>query len=279
MLRETVAAGVGLNLLDFGHDPIERAGHQLVHRLGLMALDEIGMVAVAAEQGLQFLVADPGQDGGPGDLVAVQVQDRQHDAVGRRVEKLVRMPTGGQGPRFGLAVADHASREKIGVIEHRAVGVRKGVAQFAPFVDRAGRFGGRVAGNPARKGKLREQPLHPRFVLRNVRVNLAVGSFQIGVGDDPRGAVARPGDVDRVEIMLFDGAVEMNVDEVQSGRGSPVPQQPRLDVFVPQGLLQERVVEEIDLTDGQIVSRPPIGVDFAEPFRGKWLSHDTVSSG
>ena len=46
----------------------------------------------------------------------------------------------------------------------------------------------------------------------------------------------RPGDVDHVEIVLLDEPVQMRVDEVQSGRGSPVPEQPRLDVLLCQRL-------------------------------------------
>ena len=51
--------------------------------VGLVAFDEVGLVAVAAEERFQFLVADARQDGRTGDLVAVEVQDRQHGAVAR----------------------------------------------------------------------------------------------------------------------------------------------------------------------------------------------------
>ena len=78
---EPFVAGVVLDLLDFVEDGIERGGHELVHFGGVVALDEIGLVAVTAEQGVQFLVADAREDGGVGDLVAVEVQDGQDRAV------------------------------------------------------------------------------------------------------------------------------------------------------------------------------------------------------
>jgi hypothetical protein len=39
------------------------------------------------------------------------------------------------------------------------------------------------------------------------------------------------GDVNDICIMLFDQAVQMNVNEVLSRRSSPVPEQPWLDLF------------------------------------------------
>ena len=45
-------------------------------------------------------------------------------AVADRVEKLVAVPTRGQRPRFGLAVADDAGHDQVGVVEDRPVGVR-----------------------------------------------------------------------------------------------------------------------------------------------------------
>ena len=77
-------------------------GHGLMHLCRLVAFDEVGRPAVAAQQLLQFLVRDARQDGRVGDLVAVEMQDRQHRAVGDRVEELVGMPGGGQRDRFPL---------------------------------------------------------------------------------------------------------------------------------------------------------------------------------
>jgi hypothetical protein len=68
------------------------------------------------------------------------------------------------------------------------------------------------------------------------------------------------GDVDHVEIVFLDQPVEVNVDEIQTGCGSPVPEQPRLDVFLTKRLLKQRIVVKIDLTDRQVVGRAPVSI-------------------
>src|SRR5208282_1380088 len=54
------------------------------------------------------------------------------------------------------------------------------------------------------------------------------------------------------------GWVQVNIDEVQTRRGSPMARQSRLDVILGEGLLEQRVVVEIDLTDRQVVGGPPV---------------------
>ena len=99
-------------------------------------------------------------------------------AVADRVEELVAVPAGGQRPGLGLAVADDAGDDQVGVVEGRAVGVRQGVAQLAAFVDRAGRLRRDVAGNAAGERELREEPLHACLVLADVGIDLAVGALR-----------------------------------------------------------------------------------------------------
>jgi hypothetical protein len=73
--------------------------------------------------------------------------------------------------------------------------------------------------------------------------------------------VARAGYKDRVEVARLDDAVHVRVHEVQARRGAPVAEQPRLDVLKGQRLAQERVVQQVDLADRQVVRGPPVGVD------------------
>src|SRR5215472_13541863 len=100
-----------------------------------MSLDEIRRVAVAAEQMIQLFMADPGENGGIGDLVAVEVKDGQNRPVPRRVEEFVGVPARCQRSSFRFAVADDAGNNKIRVVEGGPVGMREGVAKFAAFVD------------------------------------------------------------------------------------------------------------------------------------------------
>ena len=55
-------------------------------------------------------------------------------------------------------------------------------------------------------------------------------------------------------------AVEVGVDEVQARRRAPVAEQARLDVLGLQRLAEQRIVEQIDLADGEIVGRAPVAV-------------------
>src|SRR5207247_9863876 len=102
-----------------------------------------------------------------------------------------------------------------------------------------------------RKRELREQSLHALGVLRDVRIDLAVRSFEVRVGYQPWPAVARTGDVNDVEIVPADQPVHVDINEIQAGRRAPVPQQTRLDVFGAQRLPQEWIIEKVDLSYGK----------------------------
>ena len=252
---------VGLDAADLADHRLERRGHELVHHRRLVAFDEMRRVSVSAKKRFKLLVADPRQHGRIGDLVAVEMQDRQHRAVAHRIEKLVGMPARRERSRLRFAVADDRGDDEIGIVEGGAEGVRKRVAELAALVDGAGRLRRDVARNAAGKRELGEEPLHALHVLRDARIDFAVGALEIGVGDQPRPAVAGAGDVDHVEIVLLDQPIEMRVDEVEARRRAPVPEQARLDVLLLERLTQQGIVEQVDLADGQIVGGAPIGVD------------------
>ncbi len=210
---------------------------------------------------------DAGEEAGIGDLVPVQVEDRQHAAVAGRVEEFVTVPSGGEGAGLRLAVADDAGDDQVRVVEGGAVGVAQGVAELAALVDAARRLRGDVAGNAPREAELLEQLLHPLRVPADLRIDLAVGPFEVGVGDHRRAAVPRADDIDHVQVITLDDPVEVGAEHVQAGRRSPVAEQPRLDVLPQQRLPQQRVVQQVDLPDREVVGRPPVGVELAELVR------------
>ena len=179
------------------------------------------------------------------------------------------MPARRQRPGLGLAVADDAADEQVGVVERGAVGVGERVAELAALVDRAGRLRRDVARDPAGERELAEQPAHPLLVVADVRVDLAVGALEVHVRHHAGPAVARAGDVDRVQVARADHAVHVRVDEVQARGRAPVAEQARLDVLEPQRLAQQRVVEQVDLADREVVRRPPVGVESAPARPGR----------
>jgi len=230
-LRGAVGAGAAWMFWISVITGVQRLGHLPVHGLRFVALDEVGRVAVAAKQRFQFLVADAGQHGGVGDLVSVKVQDRQDGPVGRGVEELIGVPAGGQRAGLGLAVADDAGDDQVGVVEGGAEGVAERVAEFTALVDRAGRLRGDVAGDAAGERKLLEQPSYALLILADVRVDLAIDALQVDVGHHAGAAVAGAADVEHVQVVCLDDAVEVDVDEVQAGRRAPMSEQPGFDVF------------------------------------------------
>jgi len=95
-------------------------------------------------------------------------------------------------------------------------------------------------------------------------MHLGVGALEIRAGIERRASVAGPGDVDDVGVVFFNEAVQMNVDQVLPGRGSPVAQQARLDLRGSQPFAQQRILKEVDLADAQIVGRAPVAMHFVE---------------
>ena len=129
-------------------DAIQGRCHELMHRRRIFALDEVRRVAVPAEQLIQFLVTDPGQDAGVGDLVAVEVQDRQDHAIADRVQELVGVPTRRQRAGLRLAIADDAGDDQVRVVVGGAKRVGEGIAQLATLVNRPGVSGATWLGMP-----------------------------------------------------------------------------------------------------------------------------------
>ena len=78
--------------------------------------------------------------------------------------------------------------------------------------------------------------------------------------------MSRTGDVNDICIMLFDEPIQMNVDEILSRRSSPVPKQPWFDLFGLERLSQQGILEEVDLTDAQIIRGAPVAVHLVEHF-------------
>jgi hypothetical protein len=63
------------------------------------------------------------------------------------------------------------------------------------------------------------------------------------------------------EVTSLDDAVEMGIDEIESGRCAPVSQQPRLNMRRFERLLEQWIVEQINLPYREIVRGSPINVE------------------
>ena len=235
-----------------------------MHDRRIVALDEMRIIAIAAQQLRQFLAADARQHRRIGDLETVEMKDRKNRAVARGVQKFVGVPAGGQRAGFRLAVADDAGDDQIRIVEGRAIGVDQRIAQLAAFVNRAGRFRRYVTGNSVRPGELAKEPMQSVAAALDRRIALGVRAFQIGLRHEARATMTGTDDVDHVQIVLFDQPVEVDIEKVQSRRRAPMPQQTRLDMFEPERRFEQRIVLQIDLPDRKVIRRAPIGVHFLE---------------
>ncbi len=258
---------------DFAERLFQRGGHRLVHHRRVAAFYEIRLVSVADKQRFQLLVADSRQDGWIRDLVAVEVQNRQHGAITHGVDELVGMPRRRERPCFGLAVTHHAGDDEIGVVKRHAVRVGEAVTEFAALVNRTRRFRRDVAPDMARKGELLEELLQPFGILALVRIDLRVGPFEINGTQHARCAVAGPGHEDQVEVVLDDHPVQMHPDEGQRRARAPVTEQAVLHMIRFEGLLEQRVVLQVDHSHREVVARPPIGVRQLQVFVRCHLFH------
>src|SRR5882672_7557229 len=115
--------------------------------------------------------------------------------------------------------------------------MRDTIAKLAALVDASGCFGSGVAADSAGERKLFEEALHPRYVFTLVGVNLGVRSLEIGLGQDSRRAVAGPGDVNRIQAVLVNQPVEVNVRKGLASVRAPVAEQPGLGMLQLQRFL------------------------------------------
>ncbi len=215
-LRLPLLAGGALNSGDTVRGGVHGLGHRAVDGGRLVSGDVDGLVSVSLEEFVEFGLRKTGQHGGIGDLVAVEVQDRQDGTVPHGVQELVRVPGGGQRPRLRLTVTDDTGDQQAGVVEGGTVGVREGVSEFPALVDGAGRLRGHVAGDASGERELPEQPGHPGGVPGDVRVGLRVRPFQPGIGHHGGAAVTGPPDAEGFQPPGADESVEVCVHEVEA---------------------------------------------------------------
>src|SRR5262249_4736151 len=121
--------------------------------------------------------------------------------------------------------------------------------------------------------ELSEQALQASFIESNVRIDLTVGTLKVSVRDQAGPTVAGPRDIDHVEVVLLDRPVQVDIDEVQTWRRSPMAEQPRLDMCLGERLLEQRIVIEIDLANRQVVGSSPIPIDRCSLFLGQAGCH------
>jgi hypothetical protein len=91
-----VGASVLLDGTNVENALLESGGHFLMHDGGIVALDVVGIVAVADEKRFEFIVRYAGEDSGIGDFVAIEMEDGKNGAIANGIEKFIGVPGGGE---------------------------------------------------------------------------------------------------------------------------------------------------------------------------------------
>ena len=279
LARSGLSHSGGLDVADLIEDLLEQGGKTRVNTCMALVVEtgdkEVRLIAHAFKELGELFVGHAGKDGGIGDLVAVEVQDRQDDTVGCRVHELVGLPGSRKRTGLGLAVAHHGHGQQTRVVHDSTVGVAERVAELAALVDGAGRLGRKVARDAAGIRELAEELLQAGLVIGDVGANLTVGTIEQRLSGAGRATVTRAHQENGVLVVIGDEAVDMTEQEVDAGRGAPVTDQTVLNVRTTKvahltGFLinkvgaHQRVRAKVDLTDGQIVRCAPIQIDALE---------------
>ena len=156
IFRTVSSAHSILDSFDIAIGQLQRFRHRLMHTAGFRAFHKVRLPAHTCKKLPQHVIRSTGQNGRIGNLVAVQMQNRQHRAIFVRIDKFVALPGSGQRTSFRFSIADHAGRNQIGIVKYRAKGMGQRIAQFSALMNRAGHLRRHMTGNPAGKGKLLE---------------------------------------------------------------------------------------------------------------------------
>ena len=244
------------------------------HETWIVAGDDDGLPSLTVQEVDDVLVAAAPQHRRACDLRPVDVEYGQDGAVTSRIEKCRELPGCGERTGFGLAVADDTGHRQVGPIECRAACVHQRVAQFSALVDAARGLNAHVARYTARRGELAAQSTDAVIVAGDVRIDLRVRPLEVGRRDERGTAMARAGDVEPVRVRGHDMPVEQRVDHRQTRAGTPVPEQPRLDVRGGQWFTQQRVLQQVDLCHRQVIrGRPPVEIEVEIFVRVHVLGH------
>ncbi len=220
---------------------IERGGKALMHAWQVIPRDDNGLIPPPPVQLNQLLVRQTRFDRRPGNLVAIEVQDRQHGTVPTRVEKVHTFPAAFQRTGFSFPITYDAGHQQVGIVEDSAKGVHQRIAQLSAFMQGVGCVRAAMAGDAAGGGEAAKEAQHALFIGRDVGVHLAISTFQPGAGVHGRAAMAWTGDENRLDAPVANQAIEVHIDKVLPDRRAPVPQQSRLDVLGQQRLAQQRI--------------------------------------
>jgi len=197
-------------LLDNGNlceAPFERCSEVVVEvwEVG----DDADLVAVAGEEGDDFLVVHGSEDGAFRDFEAVDVEDGEDGTRFGRVDVLEAMPSSSGGTGLCFAIAYDAAYNEVWVVHDGAKGGTECVAEFTAFVDCTRSFGVDVAGESTRNAEASDELLKACTVAGVLWKEGAEGVFEPETGKNCGCSVTGTDDQEGVETRFMDDSVEV----------------------------------------------------------------------
>src|SRR5437773_8392229 len=128
-----------------------------------------------------------------------------------------------------------------------------------------------MTADSAGERKFLEELFHPRLVFSFIWIDLGIGPLEIRGPEDAGRAVSGARHQDRVQVVLIDQPVEMDVDKAEARTRAPVAEKTLLDMLDLQRLAQQRIGAQVDHAGGQVIARAPVSMNFAQLFGGKPL--------
>ena len=119
-----------------------------------------------------------------------------------------------------------------------------------------------MAAYSSREGELLAKLGQSFLILSYIRIYLAVGSFQIGIGNKEVAAVSRSGNINHIQVIFFNGPVHVHIYEILPGNRAPVAYYLFLYMLSLKRFLKQRVVQQVKLCCRKIVGCSPVGVHF-----------------
>src|ERR1700758_1373445 len=105
---------------------------------------------------------------------------------------------------------------EVGIVECGTKGVRNAAAHLAPFVDRPRYLRCAMTAKLSREGEGAKKLQHPAFILRLLWIDLRIRAFEIAIRDHCRRAMPWTGDVDHVQLIFANCAVQMYPGEMSA---------------------------------------------------------------
>ena len=166
---------------------------------GSSPLDDDRVPALAAQVGLDVLVGGAAEHRRPGDLVAVEVQDRQHRAVAAGVEEGWAASTSREsGPVSASPSPTTQATKRSGWSKAAPAACASAYPSSPPSWMLPGVCTLTWLGMPPGEENWRNSVRHALGVGADVRVDLGVGALEVGGGDQCGAAVPGTGDVEPV---------------------------------------------------------------------------------